>query len=147
MVVEITLEAIGIGVAILGSLGAGASSVLIMFGNSKWATRKAVHDLANNTATTMAEMGKNLAASIDVLAKASASSVSEHSLRIQKLELEQSGIKSEIEGLKEETKEQTREIRAMERHLAEIVGHLSEITGDWKKWRKKNGPLNQDDSD
>jgi len=145
MVVEITLENVGIAVAVLGSLGAGASSVLILFGNSKWATRKAVHDLANNTATSMAEMSRSLAASIDVLAKASAASVSEHSHRIQKLEVEQSGIKAEIEGLKEETKDQTREIRAMERHLAEIVGHLSEITGDWRKWRKKNGPLNPDD--
>lgn len=145
MVVEITIETVGTAVAILGSLGAGASSVLIMFGNSKWATRKAVHELANNTAASMAEMSKSLAGSIDVLAKASAASVSEHALRIQRLEVEQSGLKAEIEGLKEETKEQTREIRAMERHLAEIVGHLSEITGDWKRWRKKNGPLNPEE--
>ena len=144
MVVEITLEKIGALVGILAAVGAGAGGVLLLWGNSKWATRKAIHDLANNTAASMTEMGNRLASSIDAVAKASASSITEHALRLQKLEVEQSGIKSEIESLKEETKEQTREIRAMERHLAEIVGHLSEITGDWKKWRGRNGPLNQE---
>lgn len=142
MVIDVTLEKVAVVIGILTAVGSGAGGVLILWGNSKWATRKSFHDLANNTSAAIAELGKTLATSIDSVAKASADGLSSHSLRIQKLELEQSGIKSEIEALKDETKEQTREIRAMERHLSEIVGHLCEIAGDWKAWRRRNGPLN-----
>ena len=118
MVVEVTLETIGIAVGILGSVGAGASTVLVMFGNSKWATRKAVHDLANVATIQDARIGK-IESRLDHLGEA-------------------------IERLTRTNEDANHELRKHSDSLVAITGLLNIISDDWQVYRKRNGPLNPD---
>lgn len=116
MVVEITLETIGVAVGILGSVGAGASAVLVMFGNSKWATRKAVHDLANVATVQDARIGK-IESRLDHLGEA-------------------------IERLTRTNEDANHELRKHSESLAAIVATVNGIAKGWSVYERRNGPLN-----
>jgi len=123
MVVEITLETVGIAVTIMGSVGAGASTVLVLFGNSKWATRKSVHDLANSTSTIC----------------------SAQETRITKIEGRLDHLGEAISRLAQSNEDANHELRKHSESLASIVATVNGIARGWRTYEKKNGPLNPDE--
>lgn len=122
MVVEITLETVGIAVGILGSIGAGASAVLVLFGNSKWATRQAVHDLANTTTTICTA----------------------HDTRITKIEGQLGFLAESLARLARSHDDATAELRKHSESLASIVATVNGIAHGWDVYKRRNGPLNPD---
>lgn len=129
MVVEITLESVGIAVGILGSIGAGASTVLVLFGNSKWATRKAVHDLADSITAVTAGQGVQITA---------------HGDRLTKVEVQLENLGESLKRLAAGQDHTNNRLQSVNDSLLRIAGTVETIAGTWNRWKQKNGPLDEE---
>lgn len=133
MMIEVTLPTIGAFVGAVSSIGGVAGYAFTLYGNSKWAQRKSLHDLANNTATSIAELAKQIA-----------NNTKAQQERLLCLEIEHKNSKETLARLEGVTREQMHDIRAIAHDMTAILQHVSQIAGEWKEWRRRNGPLNMD---
>lgn len=133
MMIELTMSTAAAFAGVISSVGAAAGYAFTLYGNSKWAQRQSLHNLSNDTAVSIAALGKEIAKNMQAQQE-----------RILALEIEHKASKESLARLENATREQMHDIRAIAKDMSDTLQHVSQIAGEWKEWRRRNGPLNMD---